>query len=282
MPPPYKTAGRCIYCGYVPADLRELTDEHIMPRGLNGPWVIPHASCEKCQKEINKVETACMQGFLMPARLHFQMKRSKRKNGPTKIRVVLERDDGQVEMELGHDKFPFIYLPTFTGPLLALNAPPCVQTINIDIVGVRFEGADRIFAELGANKVHVPHVPNIDAFARMLFKIAHCFAVAELGLQRVIPFLIEEILGTLSLNHNFHVGCSLARPEELDQHMDNLHQLTWFPVPYRGRTLIVVRIQLLSCLAAPAYDVTVGLLRAPPSRDASSSDAESSNVSVGC
>lgn len=40
----YQPVNVCIYCGGTGA----LSDEHIIPFGLGGRWVLPKASCAEC------------------------------------------------------------------------------------------------------------------------------------------------------------------------------------------------------------------------------------------
>lgn len=52
----YSNANLCIYCGAT----ENLEDEHIIPYGLGGRWVLPKASCSRCAKITGKFENNCL------------------------------------------------------------------------------------------------------------------------------------------------------------------------------------------------------------------------------
>ena len=61
--PESMSVDRCINCG----STRELTDEHVMPRGLSGRWIIKHGSCKSCAKITSAFEMAVLRNeFLLP------------------------------------------------------------------------------------------------------------------------------------------------------------------------------------------------------------------------
>lgn len=261
MPPPYKSIGRCIYCGKIPKDISELTKEHIIPHKLNGMFTIPNASCSCCQKIINKFETTCLRGFLLPARLHLKLRISK--DSPKTIRLLLERNGVKQYERVGPENFPLIYLPIFTGPLRLLSAPPCYHQILVTIMGIEFENAKEKWRSLNAENIWTDKKADICAFSRMLSKIAHCFAVMEVGLDHFKPLLIDEILGYPTLYPNYYVGCSFVSTERMRSTRNFLHELSWYPVRIFGEIFVIVRVQLFSVLSAPAYDVVVGTMLNP-------------------
>jgi hypothetical protein len=122
MPPPYKSPGRCIYCREIPRQLADLTDEHIVPETLSAFLVLPNASCDACQKIINKFETAALRGPLLEGLL-FNLKRNASGTSPKDLRVTL--NDGEVhQARVGHDHIPALVLPILNGPLALLGLPP--------------------------------------------------------------------------------------------------------------------------------------------------------------
>src|SRR5215212_3632262 len=60
----YKPVGTCIYCGSVD----DLRDEHIIPKALNGDWILPAASCRVCEAITSKFEMKVLRGPLWPPR----------------------------------------------------------------------------------------------------------------------------------------------------------------------------------------------------------------------
>jgi hypothetical protein len=56
----YEPIGTCIYCGAV----EDLRDEHIIPKALNGGWILPKASCRSCEAITSKFEMKVLRGPL--------------------------------------------------------------------------------------------------------------------------------------------------------------------------------------------------------------------------
>lgn len=52
--------GKCIYCG----STDNLTREHVVPRGLGGPWLLLKASCKKCARITSDFEGGVLGGIL--------------------------------------------------------------------------------------------------------------------------------------------------------------------------------------------------------------------------
>lgn len=54
--PRQQPIGRCIYCGYTSPDPRELTREHILPKGLGGTDTLLKATCANCVSVTSEIE----------------------------------------------------------------------------------------------------------------------------------------------------------------------------------------------------------------------------------
>jgi hypothetical protein len=261
MPPPYKSPGRCIYCGVIPLQLADLTDEHIVPETLSAFLVLPNSSCVACQKIINKFETAALRGPLLQGRLLFNLKRNASGTGPKDLKVTI--NDGEIrQVRVGHDHVPALVLPLLNGPLALLGLPPNFGPVTYGLGFVWDEVmVAKAKARLDAQGISQLQLgtPNVIALARTLCKIAHAFAVAELGWGKVIPLLTDEILGKSTLFPNYYVGSSFITKEACELHLDGLHDLSWRRVVVNKIPYLVLRVQLFSLLAAPAYDVVVGI-----------------------
>lgn len=69
--PPLWRVGQCIYCG---TSQGKLSDEHLVPYGLNGPWVLRQASCAVCANSTSRFEMDVLRGLFPSARAAFGMK----------------------------------------------------------------------------------------------------------------------------------------------------------------------------------------------------------------
>lgn len=87
----YPKVDRCIYCG---VDNFELTDEHIIPLGLGGNWILPKSSCRECATITGRVEQFCLRQMLGNIRLRLNFPTRRRKDRPNELPVEFLRSDG--------------------------------------------------------------------------------------------------------------------------------------------------------------------------------------------
>ncbi len=66
----YSAIGRCIYCG---AENVTLTDEHIIPFGLGGNWILPKSSCKACATITGQFEQFCLRSMLGNTRIRLNL-----------------------------------------------------------------------------------------------------------------------------------------------------------------------------------------------------------------
>lgn len=98
------------------------------------------------------------------------------------------------------------------------------------------------------------------SFARMLAKIAHSFAVAELGLNGFGPELTEFIRKGFPPLAGFYIGDGSAIKCELTNDR-TLHQVAWAPVQWGYQWLAAVRIRLFAGFGpTPIYMAIAGPL----------------------
>src|SRR3954453_4972241 len=111
----YPPKGYCIYCGRRDGIL---TDEHILPFGLGGCYLLPKSSCEDCQKLIHPVETICMRKMLRAYRVRIGLAGRHTDSTPASFSLdVINRDRPPEE----------IFLPPLRHPssiILVKLAPP--------------------------------------------------------------------------------------------------------------------------------------------------------------
>jgi hypothetical protein len=107
---------------------------------------------------------------------------------------------------------------------------------------------------LGASEVMPIATVHAAPFCLMLAKIAHSFAVAELGLGTFNPFLLDIIRNRdLSNRAEFIGGGSGDEPPS-----EQLHELTFDSTASTDPDIIAVRVRLLSILGTPTYYVAAG------------------------
>ena len=103
------------------------------------------------------------------------------------------------------------------------------------------------------------HDFDMSKFARMLGKIAHALAAAEIGVEHFDAALPDLILGRAPELCSFLVGAWME-PEQGSQNVP-LHQVSLKMEPWGKRWLVSARIRLFANQPnAPAYKVIVGEL----------------------
>ena len=113
--------GKCIYCKKTDVALSE---EHIIPYGLNGNQVLLSASCGDCSKITLAFEHDILRHTFILPRKAFKM-RSRHSHQDDDIPARLELDDGTVQsIKIPKDDAPIMFaLPIFLPPLVIDDRP---------------------------------------------------------------------------------------------------------------------------------------------------------------
>jgi len=244
--------GKCVFCleSYI-ADL--LTDEHIIPRSLNGTLVIRKATCACCQKTVNETfEQKTLNTVFLVPRLLLELRRRKREKkklpavwpGRTSDKQTVNPPSIQLEL----DQYP---------PLMYLmEVEPPGNLLSIDRSGdpsrrIRFWfynfGSSSATAQGISTRAEYPH----GAVAKTYIKVAYCYAVSQLGLEGFDSSEIRDVLrGRRDDLYNFFGG---ALPNQLLP-TRFLHRLE----VRRHGEFYTVLVCLFGALNAPVFEVVVG------------------------
>ncbi len=254
--------GQCIYCGSKDG----LTREHVIPYSAGGRWVLPDASCRDCSAVTGAFEGEVSRTILGPLRMLYNMPTRRPKDRPNHLPLKVKYPNS-TDWEIAYvDRSicPFLVgLPLYpmpdalTGALTEGNRD--AATSNIWIRGGGF-WRDRdaqlqwLCNALGASEVMPDATVHTEPFCLTLAKIAHSFAVAELGVGAVEPFLTDMIRHRdLSNRAEFIGGGGGNEPPSND-----LHELAFDTAVSSKSNVIAVRIRLLGVLGTPTYHVAVG------------------------
>jgi len=266
MPPPYQPVGKCIYCGSTayrkdqPNDARELGEEHIVPRSIGGTMVLPRASCLECESITSGFEDKCLKGFFQ-SRAHLGLKSRRTRKQPNKLAVFVQPTEWQTGFMSN------LSLSDHPGIIFNILAPPAGLFTGIlprnEYYGVsgtwvvdevqeklkRFRGSRIYF--------NGKHGTKISDYGRLLAKIAHSYAVAELGLYGFDPLLVPYIREE-SLDLWNYVGSAL-HPEPVSS---SLHEVSFVSrKTFSGEDVLTCRIRLFAQFDTPIYYVIVGRYR---------------------
>lgn len=241
----YPPVGRCIYC----PSSESLGKEHIIALSLNGALILPKASCPNCAKATGEIERVCARESFGQFRLRHGFRSRKKHVRTLNLSIETQGADGQVSNRpvAIADLPDVLFLLRFkhtAGVLLGQTN----DTSNVE-PWIRLGG--------GAKPIVGDTVARFDAFsfARMLAKIGHSFAVAELGISSFRPLVLDFLFGRSDKLSSL-VGGSFDEPVlatalhwlRLRDHVDFASR----------RHFIVANIRLFACLGAPTYHVVVG------------------------
>jgi hypothetical protein len=245
----------CIYCG---ARDKELTDEHIIAYAIAGTAVLPTASCHDCAKETGRMEQRCCRMMLDSRRYPLKMPSRKGKKRRDKLDITLMTLADEVQkLTLATEDHPAgLILPVFEPPRALFGLPEFVpEKLHFKFwrFGPPDEKVQAIFERLGAKGFAV----DIDSLAlsRLVAKISHAFAVAEIGLNGFTPILPPLILGQNTNWSHFVGGTEISIPPRTPIEMHSI--LLEINEPDDARRL-VANVRLFSRYGGATYQAIVG------------------------
>lgn len=242
---------RCIYCNAAPGPSL-LSMEHVVPESLGGRIYLRKASCKGCAKLTSGDETTNIAGIFAGVRAHFKMKGSKSRRSRTRIPVTVHHHSGhdtQQSVEASQLK-NFSVAIGFLGPTILTGADTPLA--------VRLDSAYLNPTAPGVGAAVSTTIERIDtpAFARMLAKIGHSYAVKMLGLEGFSPGLQRFIRRLEEPSPNGFIGTEQGQPIETAA----TYQIGLSVEPsFDGREMIVCSIRFFPSTWLPTYRVVVGL-----------------------
>lgn len=217
---------QCIYCHTFEG---KLTQEHIVPFGLNGEHILLHASCTSCAAITSKVELTVLRKTFICARQHLKL-RSRHKKAWSKPKDV------------------------FSTLIFPMTEAPAYLSGNKNYVsGVQVKGVNIIpLSGLHQNPSETSFHGN--DFERMLAKIGLGFAIGQYGVNAFESFYaLNTILG----NHD-DAGMWVGMADDIlfeygkDMYNVNIRELN---------KEVICRIKLFAMFNVPEYLVVVGKLK---------------------
>jgi hypothetical protein len=260
----FDPVGMCIYCNSVDG----LTDEHIVPKALNGTMVLPKSSCTRCAAITSKFERTIAQKTYGIMRIKRDYKSRRKKERPQSMPISYSTSKGVIKsLDLDLANYPdFNLIPSLPLPGILTKAPLTEMNpeIGVSIIGDPNEIANAISLiekESGDENIKLSlsnHFVWSD-FYRLLAKIAHGYLVAYVGQEGYIPLLPDLVLGRSSYLAHYIGG--------LDE--GAVHTMTYWlslailPSPDTGHIAedegyLAVYIQLLGGISMPMYQVICG------------------------
>ena len=253
--PPLNT---CMYCG----TSDELTDEHIVPYGLVGNWLIlPKSSCKTCAKKTSAVELAVLRGTLDLFRNATGSPTRRPKQRSAAPRVPIGRRFGRGPIQPTHEgvripleELPRVYVCLKMGlPGVLLGGAPADE-YPIEIFSIHPSKTSPAFRRISQRREAL-RLASIHPlfYMRFLAKVAHAFAVGELGLGGFVPVLSDVILG-----NDDHARYWVGGTDEVPPPEDRLINFQMGTASRDGQDYILVFVRLYASLGTPQYVVVVG------------------------
>ena len=251
----FPPVGRCIYCGGDGGGT--LTKEHIFPAGIGGGLVLPRASCRSCQTEIQTFETICMRKTLLPYRKASGLIRHPN-DLPRSVPLTLDlelKGPTQVALDMHPNVVVLPGLRELPGVLRGRPPEPMMQ-FDYKIFG-RLDILDETKRRLQEQQVVGIYLDGY-AWLRMLAKIAHGYAIAELGLNGFSPALPDLILGRNPLLSSYLIGKCPVPPSIPDN--PPLLMIDMRCASMGERRFVAVNMRLFADLGGetPVYTVITG------------------------
>jgi hypothetical protein len=256
----YPPVTACIYCGAKKFSTnldRPLSDEHIVAEGLGGNLILPESSCGECAKKTGRIEGAVLRNMMWTPRLRLGIRGKSRKRDMANFLFKATVDGKELPLKLPLADHPSILL------LLAYQAPRVLSFRSPDaddVAGfwVHTLGSPTAAIQLGAEKISSDGFDTV-RFNQMLAKIAHSFAVAEVGPSNFKPLLPEFILRAFGKAEQYRECFNFVGGDP--SHFapaEELHTLGYETVKFGPPTYLTVVIRLFANLGAPAFRVVVG------------------------
>lgn len=119
----YPAVGRCIYCSSVDG----LQDEHIIPLGLGGRYLLPKASCRRCGGKTSVFERTCQRTMYGPLRLLYGLPSRRKKDRPETLPLKVKRSAGSdwEYILVPQSRYPFLLTFPYLGMPGAMSGEVC-------------------------------------------------------------------------------------------------------------------------------------------------------------
>ncbi|MBR1246336.1 hypothetical protein JQ609_05250 [Bradyrhizobium sp. AUGA SZCCT0169] len=264
-PKRYPPVGHCIYCGVYS---KKLSKEHIIPFGLaQDSLILPKSSCEACATITSKQEATILRSmwWTLRTRLGAPSRSSAPENFNLHKGIVDEfnlpwitkaRHTETVKVE--NEQFPFVVvMPKFPQPPSVFVGREPNDDDKVE-AWIRYS-EEEAKKHLSGDKSAIGLAPVEPAtFARFLSKIAHSYAVAELGHGAFQPLLAKFIRNRPLLICKWLGGQAIDPPAT-----ESLHDIQWEIQTIDATHYVVVNIRLFSFFGSPLYCVVVGSFNTP-------------------
>ncbi len=260
----YEPVNECIYCGELGTAGNALTDEHILPFGLNGDHILPKASCRRCATVTSQFELKCLREAFGLYRSQKQF-RSRKKSHKQIAEVINRYQNGNIQRaEYGANEVPkAVAFPVFPVPGILVGNDPCKDLSEDLLVKIHTSGRPPFSEQVEEVGMKLSITPQ--PLARMIAKIGYGFAVttfsyAENRNWRGYCFQqLRDIILSPHLKPWYLVGCDYSNALVQSEIDNRFHAIQFVTIARESeRGLAAIRIKLFADLDGPVYLVVLG------------------------
>jgi hypothetical protein len=256
----YSPIRKCIYCdetiySHDPLIRKyPLGAEHIIAEGLGGTLELPEASCQECETATGAMVEGDVLGRTMKAiRVHLRLKKSGSGPHPKVLPLTATIFGEEKTIQMPTEDYPIVFC-------MFAYAPPNIDASDgmprvVSAALIRMKHDEKmLFHKYGIGAFATAYLDNV-MMCRMLAKIGHALAVAEIGTGNFSPLLTDLIRkGTDRHLMRFIGGASksVAIPP------NTLHYLALGYQKIKEKTYVVAHVRLFANYGGPTYAVVVG------------------------
>lgn len=226
---------------------------------IGGKWILPEASCKKCERVTGRTESIALNNHLVGPRRRLGLRgRTRVSEAVKELPVFVTGPNGDVKVMIPVEDHPsaLFFLRLNTPPVIdrllgRWFEPPSPVGVFVKILNLK---EDVLKERYGITEWATPSL-DLYTFCRMLAKIGHSYAIAKLGIGSFHPVLTQSILeeDRNSARVLPFVGGVPDEPEEAA-----LHTVQEGTIRVAGIEMVGVRIRLFAQFGAPTYLVVVG------------------------
>ena len=250
--------GRCIYGeGHC---RNHLSSEHVIPLGLGGGVILLDASCSDCRKITGGFESACLKSNFGMVRAHGGMPTRRPKDRPTQGKLFIIENGQERVKNVPLDEHPNVLaMPEFSVPPAHLTGSTRPPLIRMKMHSEQHE-VHRLAQLQSDQAVMVGGSFNVDAFVRLLAKIAHGMMWISFDTERVRPLLLPIILAGETGDAWRLIGMGeLPMIPFSPAYGRGVHQVICDVASTQEKgNFIIVKMRLFAEWGAPAYTVIAG------------------------
>jgi hypothetical protein len=249
-----KKSAACIYCGAK----ENLTDEHVIPFSLGGLMKIEKGSCRSCAEITSKFERTVARTMIGNFRVKFGAPTRRMKERPSNLILNVLNGSSETEHKLKPEDHPgAIFLPIFSPSRVFTGTFGFDTNLHQSMQFWSWPAPEHFHAvvpkDLPEGAVVKMATLKINAFVRLLAKIAHCHSFSLYGEGVFTPLLAPLILGKTNEYSNY-IGGSNRRQPDINSNIAAESTVRKF----HGTWFLVNTVHFFPKLGGPSYDLIVG------------------------